>query len=111
MIYIIYLIVSLYLTYFVGNHLYRNGIVWVDFLIGDTQLSIRINKILLLLYRLFNGGYIIYTLMNVSQPDSLNDSLSFLLTRVGLIAILLAYLHYQNIFLLLLFSHFKTSKS
>ncbi len=107
--YFIYLIVSIVLTIFVGNHLHRHGLAWVLHLIPDAQLAEKINDLLLLLYRLFNIGYVVFTLMAAKAPTDISTSISFLATRLGSIALILAYLHYQNIFGLYIYSHFKFS--
>lgn len=108
--YIIYLFCSIALTLYVGNHLYRNGMVWVKSLLADQQLAVKINDLLLLLYRVLNIGYILFTLMASKTPDSLRQSIEFLIGKLGLITLILAVLHFQNIISIYIFSRFKTNR-
>jgi hypothetical protein len=110
-IYILYLFLSLCLVFYVGNHLHRHGKIWLEDLLTDTILANRINDILLLLYRLVNAGYILYTLLMYSAPQSITESLTFLTARLGIVTMALAYLHYQNIMVLIIFSKSKISTS
>jgi hypothetical protein len=107
LIYFLYLLISLTLTIFVGNHLHEHGKIWILNLLEDDIISFRVNDILLLLYRLLNIGYILFTLMNKVVPSGLVNAFTFLSERLGLIAIILASLHYQNILLIIVFSNFK----
>ncbi len=107
--YLLYLLVSGWLTIIVGNSLHRNGEAWIMELMGDLPLSKKINNILLLGYRLINFGYILLTLMNNEHGlDSIRLHVEFLATKLGLIITILGGLHLQNILLLFIFSKLKT---
>lgn len=106
-VYIIYLVVSIYITIIVGNSLHKNGGVWIRHILNESIICDQINNLLLLAYRLLNIGYIIFTLMNTNTPYNMKSCFEFLSNRLGLIILILAYLHFQNIFSLLIFSHFK----
>jgi len=109
LIYLLYLVISVWLTLKVGNNLHRHGRLWIIDLIGDIQLSDRINDILLLGYRLINLGYLLLTLMLSRVSDaSVAAMIHFLSAKLGLILLILAWLHFQNIGMLLLFSKLKS---
>jgi hypothetical protein len=103
-IYIIYLIISLFITWKVGNHLHKHGRSWVIYTLKDEILADKVNDLLLLLYRLFNGGYLVYTMMAFPEPDGLISIIHFFTDRFGLLLLMLAFLHYQNIVALIVFS-------
>jgi hypothetical protein len=108
-IYLVYFIASIWLTIRVGNSLHRHGRPWIISLIGDEQLSDRINDLLLLGYRLVNIGYLLITLMTGGLIfTSIATIIEFLSIKLGMILMLLAGLHFQNIFLLVLFSKLKS---
>ena len=109
LVHIIYLLTSLWLMIVVGNSLHKNGRVWTIDLLSDTHLSDKVNNTLLLLYRLVNVGYILITLMSGKLSSSHAQNIIELLSaKLGLIISILAYLHFQNIFLLILFSKLKS---
>jgi hypothetical protein len=109
-LYLLYFICSLCLIYFVGNNLHRHGKLWLEFLYNDKIVANKINDVLLLLYRIVNAGYIIYTLLMYKAPTNYIESIAFLTTRLGIVTVALAYLHFQNIVVLFIFSKRKFSR-
>ncbi len=108
-VYLVYFIASLWLTIKVGNSLHRHGRPWIISLIGDERLSDKINDLLLLGYRLVNIGYLFITLMTGAViVTSITAIMEFMSIKLGMILMLLAGLHFQNIFLLVLFSKLKS---
>ena len=108
-IYLLYFIISVWLTLRVGNSLHRDGRQWIIHLLDDIQLADKINDILLLGYRLLNIGYLLLTLMlSRVTNESLTAMMHFLSAKLGLILMILAWLHFQNIGLLILFSKLKS---
>ncbi|MBF00116.1 hypothetical protein [Flavobacterium coralii] len=99
--YVIFLSVIVYLIVVVGKVCYKNGNIFViELLHGHEDLCIRINKILLTAYYLFNIGYAITTLSGwetVYTPPQLVESIAF---KTALIVGILAIMHYLNILLL-----------
>ena len=104
-----YLLVSIWLTIRVGNSLHKHGRVWIIDLLRDEILSDKINNMLLLGYRLVNVGYILLTLMvtklKLTDPQHVFE---FYGMKLGIIITILAWLHYQNIAVLILFSKLKS---
>lgn len=61
--YILYLLITYFITVHAGQMFYRNGIVYVlDLLDGNRQLADYINRMLLTGYYLLNLGYVALTL-------------------------------------------------
>lgn len=109
-IYFLYLAASLFITIIVGNSLHRNGGIWIQYLLNGDITSNEINNLLLLAYRLLNIGYIVFTLMNAETPNDLKTCIAFFGNRMGFILLILSFLHFQNILILLIFSHYKNNK-
>lgn len=94
-----------------GNHLHRHGKLWLEFIYPDFIIANKINDVLLLLYRVVNAGYIIYTLLMFRQANNFKEGVEFLATRFSYVVVALAFLHYQNILILFIFSQRKFYKS
>lgn len=108
LIYVTYFLISAWLTYWVGNSLYKNGRPWIINLIGAVPLADKINNMLLLGYRLINIGYILLTKLQGSHVSlEVKTIMEFFSVKLGLILLILAWLHFQNIFGLFLFSKLK----
>jgi hypothetical protein len=103
-LYTIYFIISIWLTIIVGNSLHRHGRHWIHYLLEDEAMADRLNDLLLLAYRLLNVGYILYSLYGDHENKI---GIVFLCNRLATIALTLAFLHYQNIVGILIFSHYK----
>jgi Na+-transporting methylmalonyl-CoA/oxaloacetate decarboxylase beta subunit len=103
-LYFIYLTLSVWLTLVVGNSLHKNGKVWIRHILNESPFADRLNDLLLLAFRLLNIGYILYTLTNGNKS---NEVITFLSSRLGIIILTLAFLHYQNIIGILIFSYYK----
>ena len=104
-----YLLVSIWLTIWVGNNLHKHGRAWIIDLLRDEILSDKINNMLLLGYRLVNIGYILLTLMVTKvRIEATHHVFEFYAMKLGIIITILALLHYQNIVALILFSKLKS---
>lgn len=107
--YIAYFLISMYLTYQVGKNLHKHGKPWIISLIGPGKLSERLNDLLLLGYRLVNMGYILLTLLQGKLvTEETYEIIEFFSVKLGVILLILTWLHYQNIFGLILFSKLKS---
>jgi hypothetical protein len=104
---IVYLTISIVLTIHVGNLLHKYGLIWVLDLGFDDDLSHRINDMLLILYRLLNVGYVLFTLLWVDVPTDTRGGLEYVSFRLGIIIIGLGLLHIKIMTVLFYFSHKK----
>ncbi len=103
-LYLIYFSISIWLTLIVGNSLYKNGSLWIRHILDENTFADRLNDLLLLAYRLLNIGYILFTLATHSEYS---NAILFLSSRLSTITLMLAFLHYQNIIGIVIFSHLK----
>ncbi len=102
--YVIYIVVTLLLTIWVGRALFTNGRVFLmEIFNQDVQLVDSINKLLLIGFYLINFGYVLWNLI-ISQPvRSLPESIEMLSVKIGLIIIVLGLMHFFNLFTLFRF--------
>lgn len=95
--YIIYGIITFYITVKVGWICYKNGIHFIQLELQDEQIAQSVNKLLLVGYYLLNLGYalsMIYTWNTIHNQLELISALSY---RTAYIILGLGCLHYFNI--------------
>ncbi|WP_298917878.1 hypothetical protein [uncultured Algimonas sp.] len=100
--YLIYVVISLSLTVWVGRTLNRNGKVFLNHLYEDApHLVDAISNMLLVGFYLINIGFVAYTL-RISGVGPINwaQVIEFLAVKIGLIAIVLGVMHFALMFLL-----------
>jgi hypothetical protein len=97
----LFLAITIYIIVVVGQICYRNGTTYVLSLVpGHQELCTRINRILLTGYYLVNLGYTATTLTHWQRIETLDGFVEVLANRTGFIIILLAVLHYINLFII-----------
>ncbi len=85
----------------VGWLFYKHGEVFLlNLCETNYALAKSINNLLLIGYYLINLGYAIITLAYWENIQSINEMINTLSTTLGRIIILLAVLHYNNVFCL-----------
>ncbi len=102
--YSIHLLISSFITFYVGWRCYVHGIVWLNELLQNEQISLAVNRILLVCYYMVNIGYIIWSLstwQRIHNPIEMINALGF---KIGGITLILSLLHYLNIATILFFS-------
>ena len=95
--YILYLLVTSFITVYVGYRCHRSGGVYLEYLLGDHAPCQAINNLLLCGYYLVNIGYAAWSLHDGFHIDTPATLLSTLSVRTGSIVCLLCVLHYINI--------------
>jgi hypothetical protein len=99
--YIIYIILTVYIIFWIGRIFHRNGRLFILQLYkGDEQGTDTINNILLIAYYLFNIGYAFLKLKmweHVRSPAELISSVSY---HLGLLILILAVTHYFNMLII-----------
>ena len=102
--YLIYVTISVILTFWVGRTLFTNG---RHFLLGifknDTVLVDSLNKLLLIGFYLINFGYILRNLAIYKAVENWAEIIEMLSIKIGLIVIVLGMMHFFNLFILFLF--------
>ena len=97
--YSLYLPIISFITIKTGWSLYKNGKVYLQGLFKNDMLLVnRINKILLMGYYLVNLGYAVITISYWSTIKNEIELINSLTFTLGKLILLLAILHYNNIF-------------
>lgn len=103
--YIIFLAVIFFITIRVGWVFYKNGEVYIAMLLpSELHLVQSINKLLLVGYYLLNLGYTTLTLSFWEKIYTTKMLFDVLFERVGTVVLLLAVMHYFNLFWILIYS-------
>ena len=106
--YVVYLLLSLAITVWVGRSLNRNGRVFlVENFQGQEGLADSINHLLLVGFYLVNIGFVALALRYGTKPTDLVGAFEFLSTKVGLVVVVLGLMHFFNMRMLV---HFRTSR-
>jgi hypothetical protein len=106
--YITYLVLSLGTTYWVGQTLHRNGRVFlIENFQGQEALADSINHLLLVGFYLVNIGFVALALRYGTKPTNLVEAIEFLSTKVGLVVVILGFMHFTNMRLLV---RYRTSR-
>ena len=95
-----YLGMSLGVTVWVGYTLHARGRIFLhDIFQRDDKLTDAVNDLLLVGFYLVNLGYVTLALRYGSKPSSLEESIEFLATKMGLVLLILAVLHFLNLYI------------
>ena len=97
--YIVYLLVSLALTVWVGRTLHKNGRIFlVDAFRGNEPLADSINHLLLVGFYLVNTGYVVLALKQGDKPASAQEVFEVLSSKVGIVLLVLGAMHFFNLY-------------
>jgi hypothetical protein len=106
--YVIYLVLSIAIAIWVGRTLSRNGRIFlVENFEGNEPLADSVNHLLLVGFYLVNFGFISLALKYGDKPQTLEQTIEFLSTKIGLVIMLLGAMHFFNMRALIKFRHFK----
>lgn len=105
--YSLYLLITAYTIFVVGKDLHRNGQPFVDKSFQDEQVAVNVNNVLLLGYYLVNIGYALLTITGWTPIYNWTSLVVELTGHIGLIYLILAILHYNNILCLRLYAHWQ----
>lgn len=107
-VYILYLLISISVTIWVGQSLSKNGRIFlIENFKGNKELADSINHLLLVGFYLINFGFISLTLKYGVKPQSIEEGIEFLSTKIGLIIIVLGVMHFFNMRSLVKMRNFK----
>ncbi len=96
--YLLYLPITICLTVWVANTLFKNGKVFlVDIFHGNEELSNSVNRLLLVGFYLINIGYAVYTLQIGSELYSIQLVIERLSLKIGAILLILGGMHFFNL--------------
>lgn len=96
--YIVYLSVSIALTVWVANVLFRNGRIFlVDIFHGQVDLADSVNKLLVVGFYLVNIGYMSLALKEVNSIPGMQQVVEVLSYKLGWIILILGGMHFLNL--------------
>jgi hypothetical protein len=107
---IIYILVTGYITVYVGQVLFKNGRHFILRMLMEEELTDSVNRILLTGYYLVNLGYVSIMLTMRAPVESLQDLVTSLSTSIGRIMLTLAVMHYFNIAVITLWNKLNIKK-
>ena len=98
--YLIYIGISLGLTIWVAQTLFKNGRVFlVDVFAGNEKLADSVNHLLVVGFYLINLGYVSLALtMNRRVIESARQSIEALSWKVGTVLVVLGGMHFLNLY-------------
>jgi hypothetical protein len=97
--YLVYLVISVGLTAWVGRTLYKNGAHFlVDVFKGNKELAAAVNHLLVVGFYLINLGYVSLTLKISEPPVDAKEAIESLSLKIGAVLIVLGVLHLGNVF-------------
>ncbi|TLY91869.1 MAG: hypothetical protein E6K23_11085 [Gammaproteobacteria bacterium] len=102
--YLAYVAVSLAVTIWVGRSLHSNGRVFlVENFHGREKLADSVNHLLLVGFYLINIGFVCLALRYGDKPTNAVTAVEFLSTKIGLVIVLLGFMHFFNMRMLVRF--------
>ena len=97
--YLIYLVLSIALTIWVGRTLHKNGRVFlVDVFHGNEALADSVNHLLVVGFYLINFGYVSLALKLGYTIQSAEQSVEALSVKIGMVLLVLGGMHLFNLF-------------
>ena len=98
--YSLYLVITLCITIWVANTLFKNGKVFlVDIFHGNKELADSVNNLLLVGFYLINIGYAVYTLRVTDSILNLQQLIEILSVKIGIIILILGAMHFFNLYI------------
>jgi hypothetical protein len=102
--YLVYVAVSVAVTIWVGRSLHGNGRVFlVENFHGRERLADSVNHLLLVGFYLVNLGFVCLALRYGDKPTDLVGVVEYLSTKIGLVIVLLGFMHFFNMRMLVRF--------
>ena len=96
--YLAYVAISAMVTIWVAQTLHHRGRIFlVTSFHGDETLADSVNDLLVVGFYLLNFGYVALALRYGAKPYDLQGAIEFLATKVGLVLVILAAMHFGNL--------------
>ncbi len=93
-----YLILSLGMTIYVARSLHKNGRVFlIQTFDNDEEMADSVNHLLVVGFYLINIGWILLWTKYGDKPRVLEASLEFITTKVGVVLLILGFMHFANL--------------
>jgi hypothetical protein len=98
--YALYIAVSIGLTVWVGTTLFRNGRPFLISVFKEDGLADSVNRLLVVGFYLVNFGAAAILINTGGAPDNVADMLKQTVTRVGIVLLVLGFMHFNNVLIL-----------
>lgn len=99
--YTVYALIAIYIIVIIGRSFHKNGRVFILALFkNNVETTDTTNNLLLVGYYLFNIGYAILQFSFWEQVSNYQAVLTSIASKIGILILLLAGLHYNNMFVL-----------
>src|SRR5438552_18663974 len=98
--YPVYIAVSIGLTVWVGDTLYRNGRPFLVNVFKEDGLADSVNHLLVVGFYLVNFGAAAILINTGGTPPSVTDMLKQTVTRIGVVLLVLGFMHLNNLLVL-----------
>src|SRR6266852_3728379 len=98
--YFIYIGASALLTVWVSRTLFRNGRAWLVSVFKEEGLADSVNRLLVVGFYLINFGAAALLINAGGAPGSVADMIQETVTRVGVVLLVLGFMHFFNMFVL-----------
>lgn len=98
--YVIYIAVSIFLTVWVGRTLFRNGRPFLVSVFKEDGLADSVNRLLVVGFYLVNFGAAALLINAGGAPGSVADMVQETVTRVGVVLLVLGFMHFNNMLVL-----------
>ncbi|HEX2645788.1 MAG TPA: hypothetical protein VHO95_01035 [Candidatus Dormibacteraeota bacterium] len=98
--YLLYIATSVFLTVWVGDTLHRNGRPFLISVFKEDGLADSVNRLLVVGFYLVNFGAAAILINTGGQPASVADMLKQTVTRIGVVLLVLGFMHFNNLLLL-----------
>ncbi len=98
--YLIYIAASIGLTVWVGDTLYRNGRPFLVNVFKEDGLADSVNHLLVVGFYLVNFGAAAILINTGGTPPSVTDMLKQTVTRIGVVLLVLGFMHFNNLMIL-----------
>ncbi|HET7339614.1 MAG TPA: hypothetical protein VFK22_08700 [Candidatus Dormibacteraeota bacterium] len=98
--YTIYIAASAALTIWVGNTLHRNGRPFLVSVFKEDGLADSVNHLLVVGFYLVNFGAAAILINTGGTPGDWPDMLKQTVTRIGVVLLVLGFMHFTNVFTL-----------
>lgn len=101
----LYAIITIYIIVWVGKAFHRNGRMFILSLFENNEVTTdTTNNLLLVGYYLFNIGYAILQFSFWQQINNMQELILNISIKLGILVLILAALHYNNMFIIYLLS-------
>lgn len=94
---LIYLLMSMLFTVYVGCSLYTHGRVFLLECWGEARLADAVNKFLLIGFYLLNAAFVLLLLRYGATGTTIESTIEILAGRVGFVVLVMGAMHINNI--------------